>query len=145
MNNLPNLSMDTVVSRHFQLSVKLLEMDNLSLLQRVWLLEILSFQVMGGELPYLSIQAFAKKHKVGRNTISSNIEDLIGRNILWKYKQQDEGLACQYQINPEFLKWLGYKPEGKKQVDIVFEVSDDEDYINQELAMYDNDDVESPF
>lgn len=144
--NLPSLKADTAISRHVQVSTKILTLPNLNTAQRLWLIEVLSYQVMGGELPYLSMSQFATRNKMSPDTISKHITSMVDRNIIWKYGQKADGLACQYQINPDFLKDMGYVPDNqKRKVNVVFEVSDDEEYIKRELAMYDNEAVESPF
>lgn len=116
---LRKLYFDPTVSRSIQISDKLFTMDGLTWSQRLFLMEILRFQVMGGDHPYLSQSQFATKNKIGRDRVRAEIKDLIDRNMLIKYKQKDVTSACEFILTLDFLTELGYTLEERKKPDTV--------------------------
>lgn len=114
---LRKLYFDPTVCRNIPISDKIFTLDNLTLSQRFFILEILRFQVLGGDLPYLSQSGFCTKNKIGRDRLRSEINNLIERKILIKFKQKDITTPCEFLLTHEFIQELGYTLEERKKAD----------------------------
>lgn len=131
------LIVDTEKGRYFPLTYALLTSPRLSIVQRQFIMEILSFQIMGGDRPFMSQVDFAKRNGVSRTTTISSIDKLVDDGILWKFPQQGKKQACRYLITPDFLSEVGYEPVGTK-----FAQSEDGDLGNTEVEVIEEEFVE---
>lgn len=108
------LHVNLVTCSYTPISKNLRKHPELTPVQKLFLMDILEFQVMGGNLPYLSVRVFAQENGYTEKTVRKHINDLIEAGRLLKFDQKRRDLPCEYLITTEFLAELGYEPISRK-------------------------------
>lgn len=108
------LTVNLVKSSYTPISKLLRKHPDLTPIQKLFLMDILEFQVMGGRTPYLSIRVFSQENGYTEKTVRKHINELIDSNKLLKFEQKRRDLPCEYLITTEFLSELGYEPISRK-------------------------------
>ena len=108
------LHVNLVTCSYTPISKNLRKHSNLTPVQKLFLMDILEFQVIGGNLLYLSVRVFAQENGYTEKTVRKHINDLIEAGRLLKFDQKRRDLPCEYLITTDFLAELGYEPISRK-------------------------------
>lgn len=133
-NKLRPLRVNAAITSYTPISRNLRKHKDLTALQKLFLMEVLEFQVMGGQMPYVSVRCFASEFGWSEKTIRTHIKDLVEKGRLLKFEQKRKDIPCDYLITTEFLEELGYVPLSRdlsSEVEESKEVVEDKEVLPQ--------------